>query len=323
MTMNCVAFILVACVANAAANPELVLRTTAGAETVIGWDGSTLTVPQHCRESTRADFSARLTAVEELLRKTTKDVDLLASQHTDLSALVKQSLAKPASCSSDGRFFNCKEAQTAGCADGEYTLKTSNGNQWRTKCSGGKTLIGYIGATYKTKLKASTYTSFPAQSATRSTGDTFVFQGNMADLGANTIFEAVNCASSQTESMSNTCSWVHSASALTTTEQVQVRAYWGYAERGAHTYSDIIDCQIGNVVNTGAVKPDCSAYSGQTHSSAARQTVLGWQVDVNGDSHCWAARGTCCSGAGGSGRCNGHDANGGAYSMLWAGNGQL
>ena len=117
-----------------------------------------------------------------------------------------------ASCSSDGRFSNCKEAQAAGCADGDYTLKTSDGNQWRTKCSGGKTLIGYIGATYKTKRKASTYKYFPVQSATRSTGDTFVFQGNMADLGANTIFEAVNCASSQTESMSNTCSWVHSAS---------------------------------------------------------------------------------------------------------------
>ena len=78
---------------------------------------------------------------------------------------------------------------------------------------------------------------------------------------------------------------------------------------------DMPDCTLSYGGST--VIDHCTRYSATTSNT---DTVIGWLVDPTSSyyTHCWFARGDCCSTSGGSPQCNnGGDANGTLWARTW------
>ncbi len=97
----------------------------------------------------------------------------------------------------------------------------------------------------------------------------------------------------------------------------KIRLLYGYNSRMTvgSEFAQIPSCRL---TYEGAVDDlvGCSRYgvSGEDNST----TIIGWTVDPTStyNSHCWFARGNCCSTAGGSSLCNG-DPNGTQWARTW------
>jgi hypothetical protein len=85
-----------------------------------------------------------------------------------------------------------------------------------------------------------------------------------------------------------------------------VRHLYGWQERMiyAPTYAAVPSCRTTYNGATDNIAT-CSNYPTQANTN----TVIGFQVDPNGTTATWFARGSCCSTAGGSSQCGG-DVNG-------------
>ena len=173
------------------------------------------------------------------------------------------------------------------------------------RSDGGYTLVGYIAKNLKTKNIMDSYTKYPAQSTSRAPGQSFLFQGPMDQLPASSVVEGVSCHAG--ESLDVNCAWVRSAGGCDDHCQHKIRASWGYADRSIRP-----NC-IKGTTGAGTVVPHCH---GNKSLKDGHPSVLGWQIDVHASGHCWAGRGNCCSGAGGSSVC-GRDPDGTRASQMW------
>merc|ERR1712187_681321 len=114
-----------------------------------------------------------------------------------------------------------------------------------------------------------------------------------------------------TESFQNDCKWVHSTDKCGADDcLIQIVKSMGYLYNGDNAPNDKRPyCAPGK--SGGKRTKACSPYS------KTSKTILGWSSDIHGSSHCWMARGTCCSNSGGTGACDKGDSNGQYHGMLW------
>lgn len=161
------------------------------------------------------------------------------------------------------------------------------------------------------------YTDWPAPTVSRGSGETFLFQGDVAQLRLDSsVMEGVACPQGGDERVDSVCKWVHFEDGAACVDSDghcidNIRETWGYNHYGTGYFRN---CHTGNVLGQGNFYIYCNGYGDKSHPS-----TLGWQQDVHGTTHCWAGRGNCCSDAGGSGTCLSSDsAMGNYYAMLWA-----
>lgn len=204
-----------------------------------------------------------------------------------------------------------------GCPSGAYKLHscTEDGTSctdWQTQCDmrsdGGWTLVAFNGPTHN---KLASHSQWPSPSKERKAGASFLYQDSFDELRIKKgVIEGVACHKSQPEALSASCKWAHSTCDAACADEV--RKLWGY-NYGTSNYVKP-SCKTGNVFGQGAAKTYCSGYGDPVKGAS----VLGWQADIHGVSHCWAGRGSCCSSAGGSGTCAGSDSGMGNYfAMVW------
>ena len=169
--------------------------------------------------------------------------------------------SSPPACTTPYQFANCGQGHALGCPSGTYQLDSS-GTRWQTRCSmrddGGWTLIGYIGSTFKTRNRMASYTDWPAQSDTRSSSETFLWQPPLGDLQltGGAAMEAIKCASSDPESVDASCDgkWVHTTSTCDASCLSGIRQSWGYNGHSANKPA----CAVGNTLNTGSSTTHCN-----------------------------------------------------------------
>lgn len=215
---------------------------------------------------------------------------------------------------------NCAELRAAGCPSGTYKLRScapggGSCTDWQTECNmredGGWTLIGFTGPSDPSKQRRS-YTQWPQPSKDRVAGGSFLWQGSTEQLRPSRgVMEGVGCYKTESETLDASCKWAHATCDASCVSEVRKLWGWEYCSSG-----DCVkpSCTTGNIFGQGMNVSYCSGLG----QPSAHPSVLGWQLDIHGATHCWAGRGNCCSDAGGSGTCSGSDNGMGDYfAMLW------
>lgn len=216
-------------------------------------------------------------------------------------------------------FQNCKQILDAGrsLGDGIYPITTEDGVSITVYCDmttddGGWTLVGTYPKTAAGGISRISQYPFVPETSPNNPSNLWLYKWNLAHFAD--VREQVSCSAANcTDGKS-----VYGAS-FSELELNNVRFSWGYDDRVENS-PKVIDFPSCRKSYT-----DTSVWSGCINPSSiannSTKTVVGWQTDLFGATHCWAARGNHASSSLGSSRCaTGNaagDPNGTQWALLW------
>lgn len=209
------------------------------------------------------------------------------------------------------KFTSCKEILDSGksTGDGVYTISLDN-KDYKVYCDmtnneGGWTLIASYPKTQTAIARILSYGDEPETNPSNPT-KTWMYKGDLSNF--NDVREQISCTGE------NNCKTVYGHD-LSLSDLQKIRYSWGYNDGVEYirTYANVPSCSKNYEKKVNDVK-NCVNDAYRSHNK--NTTILGWQVDIWDNTHCWAGRGSGYSSRG-SGLCNRINPNGTRWSLLW------